>query len=398
MRLDTSSLRYLTVADWRVLAAVETGSRNHEFVPVATIANLSGHRGGSAGDIQRSISTLAKTGLIDRGGSKGKGKAAGGEGYRLTYGGLDYLALHSLEKTTALSGVGSRIGVGKESDIFDVMMNNEDGISTRAILKIHRLGRVSFKKGVRRKRDYGKGPRQSGSWMWMSRLAATKEFAFMKALGDVDGIRVPKAISQNRHMVLMEFIDGAVLRVVQEVGAHNARIGVLYGELMAVIVKLASIGLIHGDFNEFNLILEEHSPIEPTEDDEQGSEIVPVLIDFPQMVSIDHANAEFYFQRDVDCVKTFFDRRFKFVSDDKGPFWVQAKQLVGQVGQRRLDVEVEASGFSRKMANELEAYMKEHGNDGDKQLDGIDDNDHDAEDLSDNSGGEEHNDAEINHT
>ena len=69
-------LRYLNAADWRILTAVETGSRNHEFVPVATIASLAGYRNGSPGDIQRSISTLAKTGLIDLGGSKGRGKAA----------------------------------------------------------------------------------------------------------------------------------------------------------------------------------------------------------------------------------------------------------------------------------------------------------------------------------
>ena len=377
MRLDISSLRYLSAVDWRVLTAVETGSRNFEFVPLANIANLAGHRSGSAGDVQRSISTLAKIGLIDRGGSKGKGKA-GGDGYRLTYGGLDYLALHSLEKMSPLSGVGSRIGVGKESDIFDVILSHEDGMSSRAILKIHRLGRVSFKKGVRRRRDYGKGPRQPGSWMWMSRLAAAKEFAFMKALGGVDGIRVPEAIAHSRHMVLMEFIDGAVLRGVQEVGPSNSRVGALYSELMGTILKLATLGLIHGDFNEFNLILEERPSAQSTESNGHDLDILPVVIDFPQMVSVDHTNADFYFRRDVDCIKTFFERRFKFVSDDGGPVWTGAKNIVGQTGSRRLDVEVEASGFSRKMAKELEAYMKEHGIDGDnhdEQSDGIDDDD-----------------------
>ena len=39
--------------------------------------------------------------------------------------------------------------------------------------------------------------------------------------------------------------------------------------------------------------------------------------------------------------------------------------MIGKDGSKRLDVEVEASGFSRKMAKELEAYMKEHGVDGD---------------------------------
>lgn len=44
----------------------------------------------------------------------------------------------------------------------------------------------------------------------------------------------------------------------------------------------------------------------------------------------------------------------------------------GAVGNdRRLDVEVEASGFSRKMAKELEKYMEEVGADGDGD-DGLD--------------------------
>jgi len=80
---------------------------------------------------------------------------------------------------------------------------------------------------------------------------------------------------------------------------------------------------------------------------------------------MDHANAEYYFDRDVNCIKRFFERRFHFTSDEKGPHFKDARKLVGKDGVKRLDVSVEASGFSRKMAKELEAYMKEAGVDGD---------------------------------
>lgn len=43
----------------------------------------------------------------------------------------------------------------------------------------YRLGRISFR-AVKEKRDY-MGKRKSASWMYMSRLAAQKEYAFMKA-------------------------------------------------------------------------------------------------------------------------------------------------------------------------------------------------------------------------
>lgn len=54
----------------------------------------------------------------------------------------------------------------------------------------------------------------------------------------------------------------------------------MYKDCMDLIVKLANHGLIHGDFNEFNLLLS---------DDEEIT-----MIDFPQMVSTDHINAEEY--------------------------------------------------------------------------------------------------------
>lgn len=55
-------------------------------------------------------------------------------------------------------------------------------------LKLHRLGRTSFR-DVKSKRDY-LGNRSSFSWLYLSRLAALKEFAFMKAShGAAGGVR-----------------------------------------------------------------------------------------------------------------------------------------------------------------------------------------------------------------
>lgn len=52
----------------------------------------------------------------------------------------------------------------------------------------------------------------------------------------------------------------------------------LYDELMNLIVLFAEHGVIHGDFNEFNIMI--------TEDEK------PIIIDFPQMVSTSHVNAK----------------------------------------------------------------------------------------------------------
>ena len=75
----------------------------------------------------------------------------------------------------------------------------------------------------------------------------------------------------------------------------------VYDDIMNMIIHLGNYGLIHSDLNEFNLILSSKDKV--------------TLIDFPQMVSTSHLNAEFYFDRDVQCVRDFFRRRFNFESE-----------------------------------------------------------------------------------
>lgn len=330
------------------LSKVETGSRNHEVVPTKLIGQLSGFGGG--GGVHRCISALAKVGLIAR------LKNAKYDGYRLTYGGLDYLSLNTYRKRNEIYSVGNQIGIGKESDIFVVA----DEKGTQRVLKIHRLGRISFRT-VKANRDYLRN-RSGGSWMYMSRLAALKEYTFMTALRE-NGFPVPEPIAQSRHTIVMSLIDAFPLRQISSVPDPAS----LYAELISMILRLAQYGLIHGDFNEFNILIEEKTQPSSTSPKATAETITltPILIDFPQMVSIDHTNAEMYFDRDVNCIKRFFQRRFHFTPNDPGPFYADARKLIGKDGAKRLDVSVEASGFSRKMAKELEAYMKEVGVDGD---------------------------------
>ncbi|CAI7604889.1 Serine/threonine-protein kinase rio2 [Penicillium manginii] len=375
MKLDAKMLRYLTSEDFRVLQGTEAGSRNHEVVPTPLISQLSGLRGGSG--VHRSISNLAKTNLI------AKVKNAKYDGYRLTYGGLDYLALNAHQKQKVVYSVGNQIGVGKESDI--VVVAHETG--SQRILKIHRLGRISFRT-VKTNRDYLRH-RSSASWMYMSRLAAMKEFAFMKALRE-NGFSVPEPIAQNRHTIVMSMIDAFPLRQISEVPNPAS----LYSELMDIIMELARFGLIHGDFNEFNILIKE-IPIPDKDgkilDDtepvtEENMRLEPVVIDFPQMISIDHGNAEMYFDRDVNCIKRYFKRKFHFESDVPGPSFKDARRNLRKNPGKRLDVEVEASGFSRKMARELEKYMEEVGANGDAE---------DSEGAGDDEDEEEQSGSEV---
>ncbi|EMD42211.1 hypothetical protein CERSUDRAFT_42548 [Gelatoporia subvermispora B] len=324
MKLDATDLRYITGDEFRVLTAVEMGSKNHEVVPTVLIVQISGLRNGGVNKI---LGSLAKRNLVAR------VQNSRYDGYRLTYGGYDYLAMRALSKRDTLYSVGNQIGVGKESDIYVVA----DAEGNEMVLKLHRLGRVSFR-AIKEKRDY-MGKRKSASWMYMSRLAAQKEWAFMKVLHE-HGFPVPRPIDQARHCILMGFIDAYPLRQVSDVPSP----GKLYSTLMDLIVRFAQAGLIHGDFNEFNILILRDS----------GE---PVVIDFPQMVSTSHVNAEMYFNRDVQCIRKYFRKRFRYESKIYPRFSTTKKSGEGDEGYR-LDVVVEASGFKKRDQEALEQVRR----------------------------------------
>jgi len=359
---------------------VEMGSKNHEIVPTPLIERMARLRGGN-NSVHKSISALAKVGLIAR------VKEAKYDGYRLTYGGLDYLALHTHASKKDVYSVGNRIGVGKESDIMVVA----DQSGKQKVLKIHRLGRISFR-SVKSNRDYLKN-RAGGSWMYLSRLAAMKEFTFMKAL-QAEGFPVPEPIAQSRHTIVMALIDAFPLRQISAVPDPPS----LYAELMDLILRLAKHGLIHGDFNEFNILVKEEkkaSAEEGTDDKVADATaagdvtvLTPIVIDFPQMVSMDHTNAEMYFDRDVNCIKRFFERRFHFVSTQPGPFFKDAKKAMGKDGATRLDAVAHASGFTKKMAKDLEAAIRERATLKENGAEGLSDDSEEEEESEEDEDGE----------
>ena len=102
-------------------------------------------------------------------------------------------------------------------------------------------------------------------------------------------------------------------------------------------------GLVHCDFNEFNLLVD---------DDE-----VLTLIDFPQMVSTSHLNAVHFFDRDVDCLKRFFMRKYDFRPADAGfaELSLEAACAGGASSSAvGLDAALRASGFGAKEREEYD--------------------------------------------
>ncbi|AQK99050.1 uncharacterized protein LOC100217272 [Zea mays] len=349
MKLDVNALRYLAKDDFRVLTAVEMGMRNHEIVPAELVDRIARLKHGGTYKVLRN---LLKNKLVHHDATKY-------DGYRLTYLGYDFLAIKTLVNRGVFASVGRQIGVGKESDIFEVA--TEDG--TVLAMKLHRLGRTSFR-AVKSKRDYLRH-RRSFNWLYLSRLAALKEFAFMKALGD-HGFPVPAAVDCNRHCVIMSLVQGYPLVQVKELQNPDD----VFDTILGLIVRLAEHGLIHCDFNEFNIMIDDDEKI--------------TVIDFPQMVSVSHRNAQMFFDRDIECIYKFFNKRFNLTSekneeqagsesDDEGnsrPSFLSVKKTAGS-----LDKELAASGYTRKEQVEMDKYIEEDAERHDSSSDDDDDDD-----------------------
>ncbi|XP_058058327.1 uncharacterized protein LOC131209308 [Anopheles bellator] len=327
-KLDVTVLRYLSKEDFRILTAIEMGMKNHELVPGALVAAIASLK---AGGVHKLLRELCKHKLL----TYERGPRF--DGFRLSNMGYDYLALKALTLRGSIAGFGNQIGTGKESNIYTVM-DDED---TPLCLKLHRLGRICFR-NVREKRDYH-GKRHKMGWLYLSRISATREFAYMKALHD-RGFPVPKPIDFNRHCVIMELVDGYPLTNVCEVGNVEA----LYDDLMNLIVRLGNCGVIHGDFNEFNIMItqEQH----------------PILIDFPQMISTSHPNAEMYFDRDVQGVRELFRKKFGYESEEFPRFGDLERD-------DELDREVLCSGygFTQEMEDDLMREYHEAGTNKDEE-------------------------------
>ena len=151
---------------------------------------------------------------------------------------------------------------------------------------------------------------------------------------------VPVPIDQNRHAILMSLCEGFPMTQVR----HIEEPEVAYNDMMDLILRLGKYGLIHGDFNEYNLIL--------------GYDEKITLIDFPQMISTKHPNAKTYFDRDCQGVADFFRNRLGYHGSEVPSLEDIGDRLVN------LDREVEASGFSEKDGKAFDQLVNEQDDTG----------------------------------
>jgi len=258
--------------DVYLLSGVEQGMRFGEWVDRVKrpdYADLTPE------EVDYRIDRVADRGLIER-------KTIQYEGYRLTFEGYDALALHTFAERGTIDGVGSPLGVGKESDVYEVQ-------SYRPMaLKFHREGYTEFR-AVDREREYT-ADRDHVSWLYTARKAAEREHEVLSAL--YPDVSVPQPIDHNRRAVLMEKFEGPELERAAIPG--DQVIGVC-DLVLREVAAAHEAGYVHADMSQHNVAV--------------GSDGVTVF-DWPQAVPTDHANARELLERDVENLLGYFERKY----------------------------------------------------------------------------------------
>ncbi|ELY56812.1 RIO-like kinase [Natronococcus amylolyticus DSM 10524] len=265
--------------DFYLLSGVEQGMRFSEWVQrekIPKFANLTEE------EVDYRLERCLKRGLVEK-------KTIQYEGYTLQFEGYDALALRALVERETISEFGSPLGVGKESDVYEVRSYKP------LALKYHREGYTNFRE-VHKERDYT-SDKDHVSWMYTARKAAEREHDILEEL--YPDVAVPRPIDQNRHAIVMEKMDGVEL---SRTRLEPDQVLGVFDLLVTEIAGAYEAGYVHADMSEYNVFV-----------NEEGVKV----FDWPQAVPTDHANADEFLQRDLENVLGYFRRKYpQYVPDD----------------------------------------------------------------------------------
>jgi len=275
MPVPAAHVKGLHRYEHQLLLVLERLMRKYRWVPLDLLKRASGL---SEGELSYRLGRLMEWGMV-------RYDTVPYEGYSLIFGGYDALALLTLTKRGTVSALGSQIGEGKESVVYEGL-----GLG-KVALKFHHVGQRSFH-AVRVNRKYIP---ESGfcPWLLASRYSADQEFAAMKRLHPA--VSVPLPVDQNRHTVVMEFIEGETLTRCKP----DDPLSVLQEILRNVSVAYER-GVIHADLSEYNVMI-------------SGKRVI--LIDWPQWVEQSHENADELLKRDLENVLEYFWRKYRLSFD-----------------------------------------------------------------------------------
>ncbi|MFB6205394.1 MAG: serine/threonine-protein kinase RIO2 [Haloglomus sp.] len=262
----------LELEDFHLLSGLEHGMRFSRWVAEEKLPEFAGL---DDEDVSYRLDRCERRGLVER-------KTIQYTGYRLTFEGYDALALHTFAERDTIDGVGGPLGVGKESDVYEVRSFQP------LALKYHREGYTNFRE-VDKERNYT-SEKQHISWFYTARKAAEREYEALEAL--YPGVSVPRPVDQNRHAIVMAKMDGVEL---SRAGLTDEQVVPVLDLVLEELAAAYREGFVHADMSEYNVFV--------------GSDGVTVF-DWPQAVSTDHANADELLARDISNVVGYFGRKY----------------------------------------------------------------------------------------
>lgn len=199
--------------------------------------------------------------------------------YSLTYKGYDHLAL-AYFKNKGLGKIINQIDIGKESDIFLAEMNGY-----KVAVKMYRIGRTSYRKTENR--DNIRIDMYKRSFLYCK-----KEYKIMKELQHDS---IAEVIGYNRNILITKYYNCRPL-----VKTRIDDLDFYYNKLIDLIINIHNLGYVHGDFNEYNILVKQDDLI---------------LIDFPQAIRTSSSKANETLKKDIQCVKEYFLRKYRYTNE-----------------------------------------------------------------------------------
>ncbi|MFD1587658.1 RIO1 family regulatory kinase/ATPase [Halorientalis brevis] len=264
--------------DFYLLSGIEQGMRFSEWVATQKIPDFSRL---TPENVDYRLDRCEDRGLIER-------KTIQYTGYKLTFEGYDALALHALIERDTIEAFGAPLGVGKESDVFEVKSYKP------LALKFHREGYTNFRE-VMKEREYT-SDKDHVSWQYTARKAAEREYDALEAL--YPDVSVPRPIDQNRHAIVMEKINGAEL---SRTKLEDEQVVPVLDLILDELQTAYDEGYVHADMSEYNVFV--------------NTEGITIF-DWPQAVPTDHENASEFLARDVENLVSYFRRKYPQLTAD----------------------------------------------------------------------------------
>ncbi|WP_370573890.1 serine protein kinase RIO [Methanomethylovorans sp.] len=208
-------------------------------------------------------------------------------------------AIYTLSNKGIIEALGGSISTGKEANVFLA-----DGKEHSLAIKIYRITTSSFNSmedyiiGDPRFRDV-RHTKKDIVFAWTK-----KEYRNLLRAGEV-GIKVPKPITTERNILVMEFMgkDEKPYPLLKDVQLDEKTAKKVFDTLIDYIKKLyVDAGLVHGDLSEYNVLIE-------------TEQIEPILIDMGQSVTLEHPRADQFLRRDIQNIERYF-KKYGIKSDE----------------------------------------------------------------------------------